>query len=156
MSLSFQNKVAFVTGGANGIGRATALAFAREDANVVVADVSDEGNQETSRMIEELGGRALAVRCDVSRPEDVKAALDKALEAFGQLDFAFNNAGVEQPITAAAEITEEEWNRIIRINLSGVFPSKASQGKPRTPRRNMAWLVLLSQRPSTTLLKTFA
>ncbi len=67
MRLSFQNKVAFVTGGANGIGRATALAFARESANVVVADVSEEGNQETSRMIEELGGRALAVRCDVSR-----------------------------------------------------------------------------------------
>src|SRR5438552_16095885 len=121
MSLSFQNKVAFVTGGANGIGRATALAFAREDANVVVADISEEGNQETSHMIEELGGRALSVRCDVSRPEDVKAALDKALEAFGRLDFAFNNAGVEQPITATAEITEEEWNRIIRINLSGVF-----------------------------------
>src|SRR5438552_3505380 len=118
---SFTGRVAFVTGAANGIGRATALAFAREAANVVVADVSEEGNQETSRMIEELGGRALAVRCDVSRPEDVKAALDKALEAFGRLDFAFNNAGVEQPITAAAEITEEEWNRIIRINLSGVF-----------------------------------
>src|SRR5213596_1470962 len=118
---SFTGRVAFVTGAANGIGRATALAFAREGANVVVADVSEEGNQETSRMIEELGERALAVRCDVSRPEDVKAALDKALEAFGRLDFAFNNAGVEQPITAAAEITEEEWNRIIRINLSGVF-----------------------------------
>jgi NAD(P)-dependent dehydrogenase (short-subunit alcohol dehydrogenase family) len=111
-----------VTGGANGIGRATALAFAREGANVVVADVSEEGNQETSRQIEELGGRrALAVRCDVSRAEDVKAALDKALEAFGRLDFAFNNAGVEQPIRATSEITEEEWNRIIRINLSGVF-----------------------------------
>ena len=121
MRLSFQNKVAFVTGGANGIGRATALAFAREGANVVVADVSEEGNQETSHMIEELGGRTLSVRCDVSRPEDVKAALDTALEAFGRLDFAFNNAGVEQPITAAGEITEEEWNRIIRINLSGVF-----------------------------------
>ena len=121
MRLSFQNKVAFVTGGANGIGRATALAFAREGANVVVADVSEEGNQETSRMIEELGGRALAVRCDVSRAEDVKAALDKAVEVFRRLDFAFNNAGVEQPITAAAEVTEEEWNRIIRVNLRGVF-----------------------------------
>src|SRR5881296_3980136 len=118
---SFTGRVAFVTGAANGIGRATALAFAREGANVVVADVLEEGNQETSRMSEELGGRALAVRCEVSRPEDVKAALDKPLEAFGRLDFAFNNAGVEQPITAAAEITEEEWNRIIRINLSGVF-----------------------------------
>src|SRR5438876_4236569 len=118
---SFTGRVAFVTGAANGIGRATALAFAREAANVVVADVAEEGNHETSRMIGELGGHALAVRCDVSRPEDVKAALDKALEAFGRLDFAFNNAGVEQPITAGAEITEEEWNHIIRINLSGVF-----------------------------------
>jgi len=117
----YTGKVAFVTGAANGIGRATALAFAREGANVVVADVSEEGNQETSRKIEELGARALAVRCDVSRAEEVKAALNKALEAFGRVDFAFNNAGVEQPITATSEITEEEWNRIIRINLSGVF-----------------------------------
>jgi NAD(P)-dependent dehydrogenase (short-subunit alcohol dehydrogenase family) len=117
----YNGKVAFVTGAANGIGRATALAFAREGASVVVADVSEEGNQETARLIEELGASALAVRCDVSRSEDVKAALEKAVETFGRVDFAFNNAGVEQPITAAAEITDEEWNRIIRINLSGVF-----------------------------------
>src|ERR671923_432718 len=93
---SFAGKVAFVTGAANGIGRATALAFAREGASVVVADVSEQSNQETARMIEELGGRALAVRCDVTRAQDVKAALDKGVEAFGRLDFAFNNAGVEQ------------------------------------------------------------
>ena len=102
---SFAGKVAFVTGAANGIGRAAALAFAREGASVVVADISEQGNQETARMIEELGGRALAVRCDVTRAEDVKAALDKAVEAFGRLDFAFNNAGVEQPITATADLT---------------------------------------------------
>jgi NAD(P)-dependent dehydrogenase (short-subunit alcohol dehydrogenase family) len=117
----YSGKVAFVTGAANGIGRATALAFAREGASVVVADVAEPGNQETARMIGELGGRALAVRCDVSLAEDVKAALDKTLETFGRLDFAFNNAGVEQPITATAEISEEEWDRIIRINLTGVF-----------------------------------
>ena len=118
---SFAGKVAFVTGAANGIGRAAALAFAREGASVVVADVSEQGNQETARMIEEAGGRALAVRCDVSRAEDVKAALDQAVETFGRLDFAFNNAGVEQPLTATADLTEKEWDRIVDINLRGVF-----------------------------------
>jgi NAD(P)-dependent dehydrogenase (short-subunit alcohol dehydrogenase family) len=118
---SFQGKVAFVTGAANGIGRAAALAFARQGASVVAADLSEEGNQETARMIEEVGGRALAVKCDVSRGNDVKAALDKAIEAFGRLDFAFNNAGVEQPITATADVTEEEWDRIIDIDLRSMF-----------------------------------
>ena len=73
---SYEGKVAFVTGAANGIGRATALAFAREGANVAVADISEIGNQETARIIEERGGRALAVKFDVTRAEDVKAALD--------------------------------------------------------------------------------
>jgi NAD(P)-dependent dehydrogenase (short-subunit alcohol dehydrogenase family) len=118
---SFAGKVAFVTGAANGIGRAAALAFAREGASVVVADVSEQGNQETARMIEEVGGRALAIRCDVTRTEDVKAALDKAVEAFGRLDFAFNNAGVEQATKATADLTEQGWDRIISIDLRGVF-----------------------------------
>ena len=118
---SFTGKVAFVTGAANGIGRAAALAFAHEGASVVVADVSEQGNQETARMIEEAGGRALAIRCDVTRTEDVKAALDKAVEAFGRLDFAFNNAGVEQATAATADLTEQEWDRIVGINLGGVF-----------------------------------
>jgi NAD(P)-dependent dehydrogenase (short-subunit alcohol dehydrogenase family) len=118
---SFAGKVIFVTGAAGGIGRATALAFAREGASVVVADVSEQANQETARMIEEAGGRALAIRCDVRRTEDVKAALDKTIETFGRLDAAFNNAGVEQLPKAMADVTEEEWNRIIGIDLTGVF-----------------------------------
>jgi len=117
----FAGKVAFVTGAANGIGRAAALAFAREGAKVVAADISSRGNEETAHMIEGIGGRALAVRCDVSRADAVKAALDQAVEAFGRVDFAFNNAGVEQPITATADVTEEEWDRIVDVNLRGVF-----------------------------------
>jgi NAD(P)-dependent dehydrogenase (short-subunit alcohol dehydrogenase family) len=118
---SFEGRVAFVTGSANGIGRATALAFAREGVRVVAADVSELGNEETVRMIKEVGGIALAVKCDVSRGSDVKAAMDKTMERYGRLDFAFNNAGVEQAITPAADLTEEEWDRVIDINLRGVF-----------------------------------
>jgi NAD(P)-dependent dehydrogenase (short-subunit alcohol dehydrogenase family) len=118
---SFAGKVAFVTGAANGIGRAAALAFAREGASIVVADVSERGNQETARMVEEAGGRALAVKCDVSRDNDVKAALEKTVEAFGRLDFAFNNAGVEQPTKPLVEVTEDEWDRLLDVNLRGVF-----------------------------------
>jgi NAD(P)-dependent dehydrogenase (short-subunit alcohol dehydrogenase family) len=116
---SFAGKV--VTGTGNGIGRAAALAFAKEGASVAVADVSEQGNQETARMVQEGGGRVLPVRCDVSRPDDVKAALDKTVETFGRLDFAFNNAGVEQPITATADLTVEQWDRIVAIDLSSVF-----------------------------------
>lgn len=118
---SFTGKVAFVTGAGSGIGRAAALAFAREGAKVVVADLSEQNSQETVRLIEALGGRALAVRCDVTRAEDVKAALDRTIETFGRLDAAFNNAGSEQPVTATADLTEEEWDRIVRVNLGGVF-----------------------------------
>src|SRR5437762_7311858 len=118
----FTGKVAFVTGAASGIGRAAALAFAHEGASVVVADVSEQGNQETARMIEEQGGRARAVRCDVTRAADVKAALDKTVEAFGRLDFAFNNAGVEpRKSVPTADYEEEEWDRIVDTNLRGVF-----------------------------------
>jgi NAD(P)-dependent dehydrogenase (short-subunit alcohol dehydrogenase family) len=118
---SFAGKVAFVTGAANGIGRATAIAFAREGAGVVVADVAEQANQETARLIREVGGRALAVRCDVTRTEDVQRALSATIEAFGRLDFAFNNAGVEYAIKPLAEVSEQEWDRIVDIDLRGVF-----------------------------------
>lgn len=121
MSNDFAGKVAFVTGAASGIGRATAIAFARGGANVVVADVAAEANAATARLVEREGGRALAVACDVTRGESVAEALGSAVETFGRIDIAFNNAGVEQPHKPAADVTEQEWNRLVEVGLSGVF-----------------------------------
>ena len=118
---SFAGRVAFVTGAASGIGHAAALAFARAGASVVAADLAAEANQRTASLIEQSGGRAVAVRSDVTRSEDVQAALQQAVDAFGRLDVAFNNAGIEQAVKPAAEITEEGWDRIIAVNLRGVF-----------------------------------
>jgi len=117
----FTDKVAFITGATSGIGRATALAFAREGASVVVADVAVEGNEATARLIEQEGGHALAVRCDVAERDAVKAALDATLARFGRLDVAFNNAGIEQPVKPAHEITDGEWDRLVAVNLRGTF-----------------------------------
>jgi NAD(P)-dependent dehydrogenase (short-subunit alcohol dehydrogenase family) len=119
----YTGKVTFVTGAAGGIGRATALAFAREGASVVVADVDEQANAETARLIEAEGGQVIAVRCDVTSAEDVQAALHLAVETFGGLDVAFNNAGIEQSGSAGADITDEEWDRVIAVNLRGVFLS---------------------------------
>jgi NAD(P)-dependent dehydrogenase (short-subunit alcohol dehydrogenase family) len=102
-------------------GRAAAQAFARQGANVVLADLSEEGNQGMARLVEKAGKRALAVKCEVSRAGDVRVALDKTVETFGRLDFTFTNADVEQPITPVAAITEEDWDRIIDVDLRGVF-----------------------------------
>jgi NAD(P)-dependent dehydrogenase (short-subunit alcohol dehydrogenase family) len=117
----FEGAVAFVTGATSGIGRATAVAFAREGAGVVVADVAADGARETARLIEQVGGQSLAVACDVTSSEQIEAALAAAVDRFGGLDIAFNNAGIEQPVKPAAEITDEEWDRLVAVNLRGVF-----------------------------------
>ncbi|MEV0615642.1 SDR family oxidoreductase [Nonomuraea sp. NPDC050404] len=117
----FDGQAALVTGAAGGIGRATALAFAREGASVVVADVATDPNEQTARLIREQGGQALAVTCDVTRDKDVRAALDALVGEFGRLDLAFNNAGVEQPVKPLVEITDEEWDRVIGISLKGAY-----------------------------------
>lgn len=117
----FVGKVAFVTGAATGIGRATALEFARHGASVAVADVDDTRNRETARLVEHLGSRALAVMCDVTKSEDVQEALHTTLEGLGRLDYAFNNAGVEQQDAKVDDLSEQEWDRVLEVDLRGTF-----------------------------------
>ncbi|WP_432085541.1 SDR family oxidoreductase [Streptomyces sp. bgisy095] len=117
----FHGKTAFVTGAAGGIGRATALAFARAGARVALADLSGDGLHETARLIEADGGETLVLTCDVTNEEDVQAAVDRTVERFGSLDAAFNNAGVEQPVQAAADTAKDDWDRILGVSLTGVF-----------------------------------
>jgi NAD(P)-dependent dehydrogenase (short-subunit alcohol dehydrogenase family) len=87
----------------------------------VVADISHEGAKETASLIDELGGRALAVKCDVTNSADVRSALDATVAEFGRLDAAFNNAGLEHPLEPVAEIDELDWDRVIAVDLRGVF-----------------------------------
>ena len=119
----FQNKVALVTGASTGIGRATAVAFAREGAKVVVADVNEEGAKETLQMIEDEGGEAIFVPCDVSKPADLEAAVSAAVRTYGGLHCAVNNAGIAGASAPTADYGIEDWQQVIDINLSGVFYS---------------------------------
>ena len=119
----FAGKVALVTGAAGGIGRATAVAFAREGAQVVVTDANEAANNETARLIEQAGGHAAALRSDVTKSEEIKAVVSLAVERFGGLDIAFNNAGVEPGGEALADIDDDAWDKIIAVNLTGVFVS---------------------------------
>jgi NAD(P)-dependent dehydrogenase (short-subunit alcohol dehydrogenase family) len=120
-SATYEGKVAFVTGAGSGIGRATAIAFANAGASVTAADISEAGLKQTVAEIEGGGGRALPVICDVTRADQVKAALDRTVQTFGRLDAAFNNAGIEQPGQNLAELSEEIWDRTIAVNLKSVF-----------------------------------
>jgi NAD(P)-dependent dehydrogenase (short-subunit alcohol dehydrogenase family) len=122
MSDSLEGKVALVTGAGSGIGRASALAFAREGARVVVADVDAEGGEETAEKVRDAGGEATFVKADVSKAGEVKALVEQSVETYGRLDCAHNNAGIEGVMgTSTADQAEEDWDRVISINLKGVW-----------------------------------
>jgi len=118
-----QDKVAIVTGGSAGIGRATALAFARNGRKVAVADIDEEAGQETVQLIQDEGHEAFFIKTDVAKSDQVKRMVEKTVEKYGRLDCAFNNAGIEGEQAATAESSLENWQRVIDINLNGVFYS---------------------------------
>lgn len=119
----FNDKVAFITGAGGGLGRGVATAFAKEGANVVITDLSEKANLETAKIIENIGGKVLAVTVDVTKSEDIIRALNKTIETFGKLDFAFNNAGIEYKIQPLHNIEEKDFEKLINIDLIGVFKS---------------------------------
>jgi NAD(P)-dependent dehydrogenase (short-subunit alcohol dehydrogenase family) len=119
MENGFKKKVALVTGGSFGIGRATALAFARKGAKVVIADWIE--NEETMNLIENISGDSIFVKCDVSKSDDVKTLIEKTIATFGGLDFAFNNAGIEGVSAQTQDCTEENWDKTIDVNLKGIW-----------------------------------
>ena len=110
-----------VTGAASGIGRAAALLFAGEGARVVAADIDAEGLRDTAEKVRAAGGQALAVEADVSRSADVQALVREALSSYGQLDCAYNNAGISGPAYPVAEMPEEQFGRALDVMLKGVF-----------------------------------
>ncbi len=118
---TMDGQVALITGAANGIGRAAALAFGREGANVVLADLDDEAGRAAAVDVADLGVDALFVRTDVAVPADVAALVAQAIERFGRLDAAFNNAGIEGVQAPTAESTLDNWNHVLAVNLTGVF-----------------------------------
>ena len=118
--IDFTGKVVLVTGGSTGIGRATALAFAGQGAKVVVGDLSDEGG-ETIALIERAGGEGMFVRTDVTSASDVDALVQQTVRAYGGLHCAFNNAGILPPTRPLAEQTESDFDKVIAVDLKGVF-----------------------------------
>jgi len=118
-----EGKVGVVTAAGAGIGRASALAFAAEGAKVVVSDISEEAGNETVRLIQEAGGEATFIRCDVSKEEEVKALIAGVVAKYGRLDWAHNNAGVSGPTVPIAEVENKHWDMTMNVDVNGMFYS---------------------------------
>lgn len=116
-----ENKVAIVTGGGSGIGESTAVLFAENGAKVVVTDINEEHGNAVVKKIKDNGGEAIFIKADTSKPEDSERTVAETVKAFGKLDVAVNNAGISGPIQPVGEYDIEAWNKVIAINLSGVF-----------------------------------
>jgi NAD(P)-dependent dehydrogenase (short-subunit alcohol dehydrogenase family) len=114
-------KTAIVTGASSGIGRSCALLYAREGLNVVVSDVNEDGGQETVKLVQDKGGEALFIPADVSKSGDCEKLVSGTLSAFGRLDCACNNAGIGGEVNMVADYSIEGWQKVIEINLSGIF-----------------------------------
>jgi NAD(P)-dependent dehydrogenase (short-subunit alcohol dehydrogenase family) len=121
MNMSFENKVAVVTGAASGLGLATAKAFAESGASVVLADWHEEAAQSAAKELANKGHKTLAVRCDVSDDAQVQAMVKQTVATFGRLDAAYNNAGVQNVLAETADTTQEDYDRVMGINLRGVW-----------------------------------
>jgi len=121
MNLSFENKVALVTGAGSGMGLATAKAFAESSASVVLADSNEESVHAAAKELVAADHKALAIRCDVTDERQVAAMVEQTVSTFGRLDAAFNNAGVQSPIAETADASAEEFDRVNAINLRGIW-----------------------------------
>lgn len=130
MSFDFSEKVAVVTGGASGIGEEIALEFARNGASVVVADVQDDAGESVVEQIEETDGEAVYAHTDVTDTNSVEAMVDTALEEFGGLDFGVNNAGIGGDQKLTGDYTEENWQHVLDVNLTGVWRSTRAELEP--------------------------
>lgn len=119
--MRLENKVALITGGGGGIGRATALRFSKEGAKVVVADLKEEDAAKTAAIVRENGGEAESIRCDMTNPEEVENMVDRTIDAFGKVDIFFNNAGVSSDEKKLPDVSLEEWEQVMDINITGVF-----------------------------------